>query len=517
MRVAAPLAALFLSGFVAPLVSPAGSTGIPGYPCYRTVQETYDALGAIATEYPHLATLIDIGDSWEKTLDPTGGHDLIVLRLTSDATPGPKPRLFVSGGMHPRELAPAELALRFAEMLASRYGADPDVTWMLDHQEIHVLALANPDGRIKAEQGLSWRKNTDAAYCDLADEHGADLNRNFPYAWGCCFGSSGVECNEQYRGPNPASEPETQAIEAYLTALFPAPHVPGGLSGPDASGMLVDLHAYGALVLRPWGFNGTPPDVDALRRLGRKLAYFNGYKPEPAYALYVTDGTAIDFAYGQLGIAAYVFEMGGTFADICPTFEGRIAPENLAALLYAARVARAPFALPAGPDAVEVDVRPHQVAPGTRVLVTAVVDDTRFSRVNGQEPSQPIAAAEAFVDRPPWTDGSSPIPLAATDGAFDTSVETVNGIVDTSGLSLGRHLLFVRGRDADGNLGPVTAVFLEVSVPGTADAPSLLAMAAAAAACIAWVCFSRPGRRAIRADARSASGLDEKERKGGRE
>jgi len=85
-------------------------SGIPGYPCYRTVQEAYAAAAALAAAHPQLATWIDVGDSWERTQDPTQGHDLMVLRLTNAAVSGPKPRLFVIGSIHAREYAPAEEA-----------------------------------------------------------------------------------------------------------------------------------------------------------------------------------------------------------------------------------------------------------------------------------------------------------------------------------------------------------------------------------------------------------------------
>ena len=40
--------------------------GIPDYPCYRTVEETYADLADLAAAYPDLASWNDIGDSWDK-------------------------------------------------------------------------------------------------------------------------------------------------------------------------------------------------------------------------------------------------------------------------------------------------------------------------------------------------------------------------------------------------------------------------------------------------------------------
>jgi len=67
--------------------------------------------------------------------------------------------------IHAREYATAELVTRFGEYLVQSYGLDPDVTWLLDHHEVHLMLHSNPDGRKNAEIGLSWRKNTNNNYC----------------------------------------------------------------------------------------------------------------------------------------------------------------------------------------------------------------------------------------------------------------------------------------------------------------------------------------------------------------
>ncbi len=112
---------------------------IPGFECYRTVPETLEAGAALAAENPALATWIDVGDSWEKIHLPTAGFDLRVLKLTNSAVAGDKPALLVTGAIHAREYTTAELVTRFAESLVAGHGVDPDVTWILDHHEVHLL------------------------------------------------------------------------------------------------------------------------------------------------------------------------------------------------------------------------------------------------------------------------------------------------------------------------------------------------------------------------------------------
>ncbi len=449
-----------------------GIESIPGFPCYRTVEETFASAQAIVNNHPNLATWTDIGDSWEKvTAGGLPGYDMMVLRLTNLSIPGPKPKLISTAAIHAREYTTAELMTRFAEHLVDQYGVDPDVTWFLDHQEVHLILQANPDGRKIAETGVSWRKNTDSDDgCGSPSTWGTDLNRNYPFLWGCCGGSSGSACSETYRGPSAASEPETQAVRDYVLANLPDYGDPWGTglpSPPDASGMFLDIHSYGMRVMWPWGHTTTvAPNGTQMQTLGRKYAYFNNHSPHQAVYLYVTDGTTRDFGYGTLGVPTFTFELGTAFFQSCSYFENTIVPTNLPALLYAARVTRAPYMWPAGPDALGVATNPPgSVNIGQPLDVLSTLDDTRYNNTNGVEPVQPIAAAEVYVDTPPWSPGATPVALAAVDGAFDETVEAVTGTVSTLGWAPGRHTLFVRGRDSADNWGPVSAVFIDAVVP----------------------------------------------------
>lgn len=448
---------------------PGQEAGIPGYPCYRTVEETFQTAQNIVAAHPTLATWVDVGDSWEKvTAGGLPGYDMNVLVLTNSAVPGPKPKLFITSAIHAREYTTAELATRFAEQLVNGYGVDPDITWILDHHEVHLMLQSNPDGRKQAEAGLSWRKNTNQNYCGATStSRGADLNRNFQFQWGCCGGSSGNACSDTYRGPSPASEPEVQAVQNYLRAIFPdqrADPLPSPAPA-DATGVYIDIHSYSELVLWPWGFTSTvAPNGPALQTLGRKFAFFNTYEPGQAITLYATDGTTDDFVYGDLGVAAYTFELGTAFFQACSTFENTILPANLPSLLYGAKVARTPYLTPAGPDALNVAAAPATITVGDPVVLTAAINDTRFNNSTGAEPTQAIAAAEYYIDTPPWQAGAVAYPMAAVDGNFNSTVEAVTATINTSGLTTGRHIIFVRGKDAANNWGAFSAVFLHIEV-----------------------------------------------------
>jgi carboxypeptidase T len=450
----------------------AGTESIPGFACYETVEETFDAAQAIVSAYPKLAQWIDVGDSWQKT-QSSGGYDMRVLKLSNTDVGGDKPKLFVNSAIHAREYATAPLALAFARQLTDGYGKDADATWILDHHEVHLMLHTNPDGRKKAETGLLWRKNTNTNYCGVtSNARGADLNRNFTFSWNATggLGSSGRECDETYRGPSAGSEPETQAVEAYVRKLWPDRRGPdlNDKAPKNTSGVHIDVHSVAQLVMWPYGETTQPaPNGPALEEMGRRLAYFNGYEPLQAVGLYYTDGTTRSVSYGELGVAAFTIELGeNDFFESCSAYRSTVRPTNLPALRYAAKVVRTPYITPGGPDVTSVslskDAATKKVPTGTKVKLTAATTDLRFNNSNGTAPTQNIAQAEFYIDTPPWNAGAAANALAAADGSFDTKTENVSGTIDTTGLSSGRHIVFVRARDASNTWGPITASFLRI-------------------------------------------------------
>jgi len=422
-------------------------TALPGYDCYRTVSQLYADVDALASTYPSLTRIITIGTSYES-------RPLRVLVLTNkEHVISDKPRFFLLANIHGREFITPEAALQFARLLLEGYGREADATWLLDWQEIHVLVTANPDGHFRNEQVfVYWRKNANPENQNQCpNNYGTDLNRNSSFQWGG-VGASSYPCDETYRGQSAASERETQAIQDYAVALFPDQRGPliTDTAPLTSTGVLVTLHSYGSLVLWPWGFTSEPaPNSAQLARLGQKLAGLNGYVPQPAYALYPTSGTTDDWSYGELGIASYTFEMGGYsdgFLPPCSRYDA-IIQSNLSALLYAARVARAPYQLSAGPDVISPTIAFDAV--GRTAHLTATVASNQI-----------ISAAQAYLDTPPWA-GGEPLMLSAADGMFDQASEFVTASLPMFGLSE-RHIVFVRGQDVAGEWGPVFAVFLSI-------------------------------------------------------
>lgn len=441
---------------------------------YRTTAEVYTDLTTINTTYPGLTEIVDYGDSYCKGLGGcttpggqfTAGHDLKAMRVTNEAIPGPKPVFFFMANIHAREITTPELAMRFINWLTDGYGVDADATWLVDYHEIWVVPVVNPDGHWIVELGPYYqRKNANPSNgCSTfwpptsSSQYGIDLNRNHSFMWNT-GGTSTNPCNQTYLGPSAASEPEVSQLQTQVLSLIADQRGPG-INDPapqDTTGILITLHSYSELVLWPWGNTTNPaPNKAGLEAIGDKFATYNGYTScQPSVCLYLTSGTSDDWAYGELGIPSYTFEVGTAFMPTYSTVDNVQWPENKPAFIYAAKIARTPYMLVNGPDALSLTAS----VSGTNLTVNGSINDSS----NG---NQPVAAAVYYVDTPPWAGGVSGN-LNPTDGTFNSAVESVNGTIDVSGLSNGQHILFVQGQDNTGNWGPFSAVFFQVgSTPG---------------------------------------------------
>ncbi|MFI6096259.1 M14 family zinc carboxypeptidase [Lentzea sp. NPDC051213] len=341
------------------------------YGGYRTVKAHYAHLDQVALKYATLTTLVDYGDSWRKT-QGAGGYDLKAICITKKA-PGDclqipasrKPRLFVSGQIHAREITTGDMAWRWIDHLTTGYGKDAEVTKLLDTTEVWVVPIANPDGvQIVQSGGDSpklQRKNANYTNgpreCPTGQDPyaqvGIDVNRNFSVQWGD-NGTSSDPCHQVYRGPSPDSEVETKALEKLFRGLFPDKRGPAVTdpAAPDTKGMVVTMHSALNVVLLPWGYTTQPsPNDGKLRAMAADMARLAGgwRYGQPGELLYTAGGSIDDWVYGELGVPHYTWEIGnweGDCAGFLPAYScqdghwAKVKPM----LAYAAAKAAAPYA-----------------------------------------------------------------------------------------------------------------------------------------------------------------------------
>lgn len=446
------------------------------YGGYRTVDAYLEFTDDLEAAYPDLVQSIKYGESWD-------GDELRAVCVTADAGTGcqrdpdvDKARFLVVAQTHARELSTSELMWRYVTYLVDGYGRSARVTGLLDGTEVWVVPQVNPDGIEVTQQGIidqgtgssspAWqRKNVNDSYSSPpcggpppSSHEGVDLNRNFDIDWGRT-GTSTNPCSLVYGGPRAASEPETTAQVALMQDLFRDQRAPGmGAAAPrGTTGSMLTLHSYSDVVLLPWGFTGVLAPNDAgLRSYAFRMSHFNGYQTGTSdEILYISSGATEDWAYSDLGVAGYTFEIGpggGACGGFFPAYscQDGFWQLNKDAFMYGAEGARQPYALPFGPTTTHAKARPK----GGRLVVSATTDDSAYGTGVDRPDVQDIAAGRIFIGTAPWAGGSA-VPMTVKGSGASAKIRTKVPAPPR------RTIAFVQGRDASGEWGPVAPVWLD--------------------------------------------------------
>ena len=266
----------------------------PNDSSFHNYDELSQEMQLLAQQYPNLVKLSSIGKSRE-------GRNLYMLTLSTDEDDLSRPAVFFMGGHHAREHISIETPLLFAKYLLQKFTArDLRIVNLLNNRTVYVLPMVNPDGAefdIADGEYQMWRKNR--AQNNGKDSYGVDLNRNYGYGWGG-GGASPYPDDETYRGPSAFSEPETQAVRNFFLSH---------------KNITIDLsfHTFSELILYPWGgkYDKISNEKDYLthKTMAETMAQWNGYTPEQSSDLYIASGDTTDWAYGQLGVISFTFEL----------------------------------------------------------------------------------------------------------------------------------------------------------------------------------------------------------------
>jgi hypothetical protein len=309
---------------------------------YHDYAEMVAEIQQAEADHGAIFDLFSIGTSYE-------GRTIWAGKISDNVTTDEdEPEVLFTHHQHAREHLTVEMALYTLKMLTDEYGSNSQITNLVNDREIWMVFDMNPDGGeydIATGSYRSWRKNrqpnSGSSYV------GTDLNRNWGYRWGCCGGSSGTFSSETYRGASAFSAPETQVVRNFVDNRV--------IGGEQQITVAIDFHTYQELVLWPYGYTFTdvPSDMtqddhNVLVTMGQAMAATNGYTPEQASDLYITDGTINDWLYGVYRIMNYTFEMyprtssqGGFYPpdEVIPTQTSR----NRDAVLYLLEQAECPY------------------------------------------------------------------------------------------------------------------------------------------------------------------------------
>ncbi|SDS38755.1 Immune inhibitor A peptidase M6 [Friedmanniella luteola] len=274
-----------------------------GHAVFRSYSEAgglRDELVALSRQYPRLTKLVRIGRTVQ-------GQDILAVKVTKNARrvrDGSRPAVLYSSAQHAREWITPEMNRRLLHHVLEQYASDAAVHRVVDRTELWFVPVANPDGydHTFTEGNRLWRKNLRDNDGDgaITAFDGVDLNRNFPYRWGYDDeGSSPSPTGETYRGPSPASEPETRALD--------------GLMRRVGFEFQVNYHSAAELLLYGVGWQVATPTPDDL--LYEALAGDDarpavpGYDPDIAAELYTTNGETTEHAHNRYGTLAFTPEM----------------------------------------------------------------------------------------------------------------------------------------------------------------------------------------------------------------
>ncbi|MFF0344955.1 M14 family zinc carboxypeptidase [Kribbella sp. NPDC004875] len=271
-----------------------------------TVFRPYSGTGGLQAELtqtaaanPGLAELVTIGTT-------TQGKPIVAVKVTKDArqlTDGSRPSVLYAGAQHAREWITPEMVRRLMHYVIDGYGTNADITRLVNSTELWFLPVANPDGYDYTFAGdRLWRKNLRDNNGDgqIAPGDGVDLNRNMATKWGYDNeGSSPDPSSETYRGPAPASEPETKALD--------------GLFKRVRFTELINYHSAAELLLYGVGWQVSTPSPDDV--ISEAMAGDDanpavpGYDPDISAELYTTNGETDGHASAKYGTMAFTPEM----------------------------------------------------------------------------------------------------------------------------------------------------------------------------------------------------------------
>lgn len=246
-----------------------------------------------------------------------------------------EPELLYTSLHHANEPQGLMSLIYYMWYLLENYGIDEEVTYLVNNREMYFMPVLNVDGymynQLSHPSGSGmWRKNGrnngDGTY-------GVDLNRNYGYMWGYDdIGSSPETGSDFYRGPEPFSEPEVQAIRDFILERE----------------LKIDLnfHTYGNIVVLPFGYSGGhTPDVEIYESYGANVSAQNNYNyGTPFFAMgFPANGCCEDWMYGEQTVKDKVFgfavEVGNAYDSYWPPID-RIYPlaqENVYSCLLASK------------------------------------------------------------------------------------------------------------------------------------------------------------------------------------
>lgn len=238
---------------------------------YHTYDEIIQVMNSLSFGYSAICRKYDFGLSLE-------GRQLTALKISDNVNEDEnEAEVMFDGGIHGDEIGGPENLIRFAQYLCASYGTDPDITDLIDHREIWLYVMVNPDGRVNM---IRYNSN------------GVDLNRDWGYMW-----------NAEGSSPAPFSQVETRALRDCLYDHQFVVHT--------------TYHSGTEFLSYPWSYRPDPcPDNNHIDFLASIYASTSGYSNLPyeqGYTgMYAINGSSKDSYYGIMGSIGWTMEISNS-------------------------------------------------------------------------------------------------------------------------------------------------------------------------------------------------------------
>jgi hypothetical protein len=283
--------------------APSGLIVEPGFSVWTSYKDAEMVLALVRDyhrRFPEITELVELGRSHQ-------GIPLLALRIGDKDSENPEPAVLLNGAHHGVELMSTDFVLDAIDTLLVGYAAnEPSARRWVEGLDIWCVPLVDPDGNVAfVHRSMdSGRKNGRDSDGDgvWEESDGVDLNRNYPFRWGALgeLGSSGEPRHVWYRGPAPASEPETQAMMRLADAMrFVAS---------------ISYHTRATKLLAPYTIDDVPnPEPNEAWTIAEEVASAmprqpNGRRMEVVRKLYSVDGTDQDWLRAAHGTVALLLE-----------------------------------------------------------------------------------------------------------------------------------------------------------------------------------------------------------------
>jgi len=268
----------------------------PADAAYHNYTEMSDEILAVATAYLTIVRRFSIGLSYEGAR--CGGQDQRQRRHDED-----EPEVLFIGQHHgPASTFTVEMTLYVLHLLANNYGSDQQITTWSTRARFYIIFTTNPDGSeydIATGSYRSWRKNrqpnSGSSYI------GTDLNRNYGYKWGCCAGRPAFRRAIPIAALLPFPHRRRSAFATLLTVA--------SWAASSKSRTSITFHLLcQTRALAVWiHYTDVPSDMtqddhNVFVTMGQAMAATNGYTPQQASDLYITDGPPTT---GPMGCTRY--------------------------------------------------------------------------------------------------------------------------------------------------------------------------------------------------------------------